>query len=819
MLKNYFITAFRNFWRNKIFSLINIVGLSIGISAALVIYLIVHYDFSFDKFEKDGNRVYRVVTDMKFAGTPFFFSGVPSPLAEATKREVAGLNEVIAFHEFNGDVNVSVSKNQNENPHVFKKQENIIFADADYFKLLSYQWIAGSPEKAMQEPYKLVLTEEKAKIYFPSLNYSEIIGKQVIYNDSIITTVTGIVKNLSENTDFKYKEFISESTIPNSGLKDNYSWTEWGSVSSGSQLFLKLAPNISPSAIEAQLKKVLAKNNKDSNKDSKNTTIYRLQPLGDLHFDGKYGTIGDRVADKSTLYGLLIVAAFLLLLGCINFINLTTAQAAQRAKEIGIRKTMGSSRGQLMLQFLNETFFITIIATILSIVLTPVLLKIFGDFIPKDLHFDLLRQPGLILFLIVLIIVVSFLSGFYPAMVLSKYNPALVLKNQAHARTAGTRKAFLRKGLTVSQFFIAQVFVMATVISVKQISYMLNKDMGFKKDAIIYFSAPFHYNNFNTPDPKRFVLLDDLKKISGIDMISMGQGAPASNGWSMSTMTFKDGKKEVETDLRVKEGDTNYLKLYNIKLLAGRNVQQSDTTKEFVINETYMHLLGYQKPQNILYKTLAGKPIVGVMADFNQQSLHQLVKPLVFSSNLKYSYTFHIALKPQDAEGTLWKNTISKIEKAFKKNYPEEEFNYEFFDESIAKFYKSEEDLSRLLKWATGLAVFISCIGLLGLVIYTTNLRTKEIGVRKVLGASVSNIVSLLSKDFVLLVMIAFVIAAPLTWWAMHKWLENFAYRTSINWWVFVVSGISMIIIALITLSIQTVNAAMANPVKSLRTE
>ena len=302
-------------------------------------------------------------------------------------------------------------------------------------------------------------------------------------------------------------------------------------------------------------------------------------------------------------------------------------------------------------------------------------------------------------------------------------------------------------------------------------------------------------------------------------MISLGQDVPASNGWSMGTMTFKDGKKEIETDVRFKTGDTNYLKLYHIKLLAGRNVEQSDSVKEYVINETYMHLLGYQNPRDILNKTISGKPIVGVMADFNQQSLHETVKPLVFTSQNKYSSTFHIALKPQNADGTLWKNTIAKIETAFKKNYPEEEFNYEFVDESIAKFYKSEQDLSHLLKWATGLAIFISCIGLLGLVIYTTNLRTKEIGVRKVLGASVSNIVSLLSKDFVLLVMIAFVIAAPLTWWAMHKWLENFAYRTSINWWVFVVSGISMIIIALITLSIQTIKAAMANPVKSLRTE
>jgi putative ABC transport system permease protein len=818
MLKNYFITALRNFWRNKIFSLINMLGLAIGISAALVIYLIVHYDFSLDKFEKDGDRIYRVVSDMNFAGTPFSFAGVPSPMGEATKRDITGLEQTVAFHEYNGEPKVSIAINSSEKPQVFKKQGDIIFADPEYFRMLPYDWLAGSPAKALQEPYKVVLTEERAKTYFPNTNYVDVIGRQVVYDDSIITTVTGIVKKLEGNTDFKYKEFISHSTIPSSGLKDSYSWTDWGSVNTNSQLFLKLAPNATPIGIEAQIKKMHAKYSKDTS-ITKYSNVMRLQPLRELHFDAKYGTIGDRVADKHTLYGLLTVGAFLLLLGCINFVNLTTAQAAQRAKEIGIRKTMGGSRGQLMLQFLQETFFITFLATLLSIAITPVLLKIFGDFIPKDLHLDLLRQPSLILFLIALLIAVSFLAGFYPAMVLSKFNPAMVLKNQTQSGKSGTRKALLRKGLTVSQFFIAQVFILATVVAVKQISYMLNKDMGFKKDAIIFFSTPFKYVNFFKPDSRRYVLVDKLKSIPGIERISLGEGPPSSTGWSMSTLTFKDGKKEIETDLRLKVGDTNYLKIYGIKLLAGRNVELSDTTKEYIVNETYMHLLGYQKPQDILNKSLNGRPIVGVMADFNQQSLHDLIKPLVFLSNGKSANTFHIALKPQDPEGGSWKNTIAKIQSAFNDIYPEEDFTYQFFDESIAKFYQSEQDLSRLLKWATGIAIFISCMGLLGLVIYTTNQRTKEIGVRKVLGASVGNIVSLLSKDFVLLVMAGFLVAAPIAWWGMHKWLENYAYRTSINWWVFVVSGFSMILIALVTLSVQTIRAATANPVNSLRSE
>ena len=291
------------------------------------------------------------------------------------------------------------------------------------------------------------------------------------------------------------------------------------------------------------------------------------------------------------------------------------------------------------------------------------------------------------------------------------------------------------------------------------------------------------------------------------------------DGWSSSSMKYKDGKKEIETDVRQKYGDTNYLKLYHIKLLAGRNIRASDTANEWVINETYMHILGFQNPEKILNRQIDDIPIVGVMADFNQESLHSPVKPLAFSSETANSWILHVALRTGEGQSGTWKTTLASIEKSYKEFFPEEDFSYKFLDESIARFYTSEQNLSSLLKWAAGLAVFISCMGLLGLVIYTTNQRTKEIGVRKVLGASISNIVSILSRDFVWLVLIASLIAIPLTWWAMHKWLENFAYQTAVSWWVFALSILLMMAIALLTLSIQTIRAANANPVDSLRTE
>jgi putative ABC transport system permease protein len=283
-------------------------------------------------------------------------------------------------------------------------------------------------------------------------------------------------------------------------------------------------------------------------------------------------------------------------------------------------------------------------------------------------------------------------------------------------------------------------------------------------------------------------------------------------------MKFTDGKKEIQTDVRIKFGDTNYLNLFHIHILAGRNVVPSDTAKEYLVNETYMHVLGFQNPADILNKQVNRVPIVGVISDFNQESLHSSIKPLAFTSATNISFQIHVALRPQQSAGS-WKTTIAAIQKSFKGYFPEEDFNYDFVDENIAKFYKSEQDISHLLQWSTGLAIFISCMGLLGLVMYTTNLRIKEIGIRKVLGASIGNIVTILSKDFVRLVLIASLIAIPLSWWAMNRWLENFAYKTSINWWLFAGSTLFMMIVALITLSIQTVRAASANPVTSLRSE
>jgi ABC-type antimicrobial peptide transport system permease subunit len=819
MIKNYFKTALRNFWRNKVFSVINVLGLSIGISAALVIFMIAYYEFSYDKFEPDRDRIYRVTMDLKFNGNEGHSAAVPAALSHAVQSEVTGVEQTVPVMQFQGDgtAKVTVAK-ETAKPVVYKKQADIIFTNPQYFYLIPHQWIAGSPNASLKNPFTVVLTESRAHQYFPSLPASDIIGKTINYNDDVTATVSGIVKDLNQHTSFAAVEFISFVTIAQTHMQNDFMMNIWNDWMAYSSLYVKLTNGSNAAQVETQLKALLAKYNKDANKDGANSMIFHLQPLSDMHYNELYAGFDQRIAHMPTLYGLLAIAAFLLLLGCINFVNLTTANATQRAKEIGIRKTMGSSKKQLVFQFLGETFFITLIATIVSVSLTPSLFKLFADFLPPGLHFNLLQQPYIFLFLFLLTLFISFVSGLYPALILSGYKPALVLKGQLFANSNETRHAWVRKTLTVSQFVIAQFFIIATIMVSKQINYSLNTDLGFKKDAILSFDVPR-----DTFPGHRAQLLNEIKKIPGVQIVSRGYVTPADDGASFTDIVYNDGKKEIKENVQIRWGDTNYLKLFQLKLLAGRNVDQSDTIKEFVINETYAKTLGFVHPEDALNKQLDfnGKkmPIVGVMHDFHEQSLHSVIGPIAFSSFINRSYFFHIALQPQNADGTLWQNTIGKIQKSYSQIYPNEDFSYKFFDETIAKFYQNEQNTSGLLTWATGLAIFISCLGLLGLVIYTINTRTKEIGIRKILGASVTNIVSILSKDFVRLVVIAFIIAAPIAWWASYEWLQGFAYRTDMSWWVFALSGLAMLILALITLSMQTIKAAVENPVKSLRAE
>jgi putative ABC transport system permease protein len=821
MIQNFITIAFRNLARHKAFSIINILGLSIGISAALVIFLITYFEFSYDKNIPDNDRVYHVVMDI---GTEGHSGGLPAPLGAAIQNELTGIEHTIPVFTFQRDATakVEIAKVGSDKPTVFKSVKNIVFTNNTYFYMMPFQWIAGSPEVSMKEPFSTVMTESRAKQYFPSMPISEIMGKQVTYNGDLTTTITGIVKDFEGNTSFPSVEFISFATIAKTKLQDNFLMNGWDDWMAYAQLYVKLGKETNALQTASQITDLYKRNIKDSKMDMIHTISYRLLPLKDMHFDSQYGAIGVRTANKKALVGLFVIAGFLLLLGCINFINLTTANATQRAKEIGIRKTMGSSRKQLVMQFMGETFFITTLATLLSVCFTPFLLYAFQDFIPEGVRTNLLATPAILLYLCLLIIVVSVLSGFYPAMILSGYRPVSILKGQAFANSKDTRQAWFRKSLTVSQFVIAQFFIIATIVMSKQINYGLNADLGFNKEAIITFEGGRDTSKIK---PQR--LLNAIKAMPEVQLASTGFFSPADEGVAFTNIKYAE-KPDLKVDIQIRWGDPNFINVYNLKLLAGKNVAASDDFKEVIINETYAKLLDFKKPEDAIGKTLIfndqNLPIVGVMQDFHDQSVRTKISPLVLMGN--NGSIFHIRLQPNtygtsrnNREEGAWKSAIAKIQKAFYETYPDGTFEYQFFDEKIAKLYEQETRTASLLTWATGLAIFISCLGLLGLVMYTINTRTKEIGIRKILGASDGNIVGVLSTDFMKLVLIAFLIATPLAWWVMFKWLQDFAYRTPLSWWVFALSGGVMLLIALLTLSVQTVKAAVANPVKSLRTE
>jgi putative ABC transport system permease protein len=812
--------ALRNFRKHTFFTLIHMSGLAIGISAALVIYLIVQYEFSYEKDMPDRDRIYRVVTRIDFPDMTIHNSGVPVPTAAALRAEGTGIESVTHFMT-TPQMKVSVPQGSELPPAVFRKQEHVAYADEAYFTLFSYTWLAGSNIVALKEPFRVVLTESRARQYFASMPFPDMLGKTLFYNDSIKAVVAGVVKDPGYNTDLHFKEFISLATIPATGLRNHWNWEEWGSINSSSQLFIKTLPGSDTGSIAKQLAALRARHRTVRPGEEKDDTRHFLQPMADLHFNPVYDAMEQRQANRKVLWGLLTVAAFLLLLGCINFVNLSTAQAGQRAKEIGIRKTLGSSRKQLIYQFLGETAVLTVLATLVSVMITPWLLNVFKDFIPPGIAFSSLNQVHVWVFLCGMIATVTLLSGFYPALVLTRFRPITVMKNQAHGGRGQTRKSYLRKTLTVTQFVIAQFLIIATLALSKQIHFSLTKDLGYKKDAIVYFSVPWNFFS-DKPDSRRLVLVEKLKSIPELTTVALAGSPPASFNYSTSTMSYDNGSKKLESMVEQKTGDSAYFKLYGLQLVAGKYMQSSDTVKEYVINETFSKFLGFNNPQDAVGITInrgVGIPVTGVVKDFHARSTRDQIKPLAYGAATDDSYTIHLGLAPRGNDPDTWNRALKKTKAAFKEVYPEEDFSYTFFDASIATFYEAEQNLLRLLKWAAGLCIFISCLGLLGLVIFTTHSRTKEIGVRKVLGASVGQIVGLLSKDFVMLVVIAFSIAAPAAWWFMHDWLQDFAYRTPLSWWLFAACGLGMLLLALAILSIRTIQAAVDNPVHSLRTE
>ena len=817
MIKNYVKIAFRNLWKNKVFSLLNILGLSIGLSASFVIGAMVFYDLTFDKFHADGDRIYRVTTAFKSTDGDFYNAGVTVPLAQALKDLKMVELETVApfFTAYPLYVENQVTGNK------FKNPEFVIYAEPSYFKTFEYDWLAGDLNTALTEPNHVVLSEKRARKYFPNQEPNNIIGKQVVYNDTILASVSGIVAAFEGRTDIVFEEFISLKTAATQDMTNSVNDADWNNTNSASQLFIKLSNKAEPAKVQETLTQIAKEHDEPENTHiGGSKSRYMIQPLSDIHLNPYFNTFDftDSRTTMSALKSLLLLASILLILGCINFINLNTAQAIKRAKEIGIRKTLGSSRSQLIIQYLGETFILTAAAAVLSVFFSKWLLILFDDFIPVGLTFEIFWNPWILLAIVLLLFMVTILSGFYPALVLSKYKPVSVFKQQV---LPTSDKGALRKYLTVFQFVIAQVFIIATLMVGKQLNYILKKDMGFETEAIAYFKTPWQ----DTSAVKRKRIVQNLEKLPGLSNVVLSGNPPASFTTMSMGVTYLDKEKEVDSYVQLLYGNKDFFELYGLKLLAGR-LPLNDSIREYVVNTSYLKVIGINNPEDVIGKNFKSdgdsKPIVGVMEDFNQHSLKYGVAPMALTGSSysgKWSQYKTIHFKLNSLDTTIWPNTISETENIWKDIYPDSDFKFNFMDDTVKKFYESEQKTSILLQWATGLAILISCLGLLGLVIHTTERRTKEIGIRKVLGANVFQLNFLLSKDFLKLVLIAFVIAVPIAWFGLNTWLQDFATKTEISWWIFVLGGVCMIIISLFIMTIKTMKSANTNPVKSLRTE
>jgi hypothetical protein len=812
MLRNYFVTALRSLRRNTIFSIIHVLSLAIGLSAALVIFLIARHEFSYDRFLPEGDRMYRVAFDNQFNGHTGHTTAVPLPLPTAVSQQIPGVELAVPVLECAGDMalRVSIPSVHTEAVTTVGTQPGIIYTTAEYFTLVPFEWLAGSAT-GLRQPYTTVLTESRAKLYFPGVPLADILGREVIYDDSMQTSVAGVVKDLREHTDFTAVEFISYKTLSQTIQREDRQLDSWNNWSENSKAYLRLHAAQDPATIASQITDLVTQHNGGANRTSNYTITARLQPLADIHFNPIYAG-GQRTASRPALYALLGVAGFLLLLGCVNFINLSTAQATRRTKEIGIRKTIGGQRGQIVRQFLLETLSITTLALIVSLVLAPFLLRVFADYIPVSAGL-FINVPTLV-YAAGLTCVVSMLAGFYPALVLSGVRPAQILRGRLGGGMMRTTR--LRKVLTVSQFMIAQFFIIAAVVVSRQVDFSLHQDLGYRQEAILNFELPPGVRANQTG------FINNLQAMAGVERVSSGFIPPAF-GRSLLTQVSRPGAREDDKlSVQLRFGDANYIPLYGIQLIAGQNIREVQGVAEVAINETCARALGYAEVEQAIGQELimvggTHVVVVGIMKDFYQRSTHMRIDPLVLKGE-RGDY-IHVALRAQQPGGTAWPETIRQIEAQFHAQYPQANFTFTFFDESIASFYQEELQTAKMLRWATGLSILISCMGLLGLVIYTAEIRRKEIGIRKVLGASITSLIANLSREFVLLVLLAFVLAAPIAWYATDRWLESFQYKAPLHAGIFLVSGAFLLAAALLTLSFQTIRTAQSNPVDSLRSE
>ncbi len=808
ILKHNLLIAWRNLLKNRVTAMINIVGLSIGLGTFLSIFSIIQYELSFNEGIPNKERIYRIYTTYSgsFSSTN---KGVGIPIGPYVEETFIGLDEVAYFQTFTSSIKIPEAEGSVKE---FERQTNILIATPSYFNLIDqYNWLVGSPESALEDPFKVVLTTDQAEKYFGKTDWSELIGREIIYQDSLNVFVSGIIEKPNYNTDFIFTEFISHATIDESWLNERFGNIDWGSTSSGSQLWVKLNSNTTEMNIVQQLEGLdeHVEKNRESHYWVQN---YLLQPLSDVHFNSEIGTFdhGRKAAHGQTLTILGVVAVTILLIAIFNFINLETAQSTTKSKEVGVRKVLGSPRKQLVGRFLTESTMISFFAIILSIPIAHYAFVFFEEFVPSGvkLPYD---DPAFWLTIMLLVVIVGISAGIYPSWVISSFKPINILKSGT--KVLGQGRGLVRRVLILFQFFFSQLLIVATIAIGWQISFMLDKELGIDEEAVLFFYTPY-YESID----KQKIILNELDVIPEISNYAIQNTPPIQRGYSTSTVKYDTPQGEAIADAHHKSGDTTYLGFYGIELLAGRNLTPIDSAAELLINETFMSDLGFTDPREALGASIhfneKDHKVIGIMKDFHFRSLHHPIQPMFYRFQ---DNTRCISLKVNNQEHV--QKVIDQLTDKWSEVYSENPLTIYFMDEVTQQFYETEKRASKLASTATGIAILISCLGMFGLISFTIIQKSKELGIRKVLGASLTQIGVILSREFVALIVMALVVSVPISYYIIGRWMEDFAYQTKIHWWIYLLGGLISILIALISIGTKIWKASEANPIDSLRYE
>lgn len=817
MIRNYLKIAFRNLWKYKSFSAINIAGLSIGMAACVLILQYVSFQLSYDQFHHDVKDIYRVAND-RFQNGKLIQHGTItySAIGKAMNDDY---EEVIQNTRVEPCSETIITYNEKK-----LAEDRIFFVDNDFFSVFNFPFLAGDTKDIFKAPYTLVVSQELVqKIFdYKGNDFNQFLGKSLVLgNDSMPYKIEAVCKNVPENSHLKFRMLISWPTLISGGWKE----ADYDFKDSDFWHYVKLKPGTDYKAFNAKLG-AFSQKHFQGNKISGSDETFFLQPLSKAHLYSDFEYEIGNTGSATVVWGLLIIALFIITIAWVNYVNLSTARAVDRAREVGIRKVVGGIKRQLITQFLVESVLVNFIGIALAIVLVLLLQNSFNHLLHNQLSLSYLFSKGLSGYNILIglaIIIVSgiVVSGFYPAFVLSSFKPITVLKGKLGNSKKGI--AF-RRGLVIGQFSVTVALIIGSMIVLKQLNYMSKSDLGFNMDQILIVRPPKLTNWDSTFLSKTDNFKEELKQIAHVKSATTSWNTPGGDIGRSFNVRLADSTTTAKYTMRHTSIDHDFLSVYGIKLVAGRNYDPSDHDpkaqhlKNILINESAAKMLGFASPQAAIGRDIFRGPkrwtVIGVVADYHQKSLRYPMEPMLFMPFYSNNSEISVKLTPGDLPGT-----IAQIKKKYDAFFPGNLFDYSFLDERFNRQYENERLFSRAFGIFAALAIIVACLGLFGLAMFSTIQRTKEIGVRKVLGASVSNILVLLSKDFVKLVVIASLIAFPVSWYVMHKWLQDFSYRISISWWLFIVAGAAALLVALLTVSFQAVKAAIANPVKSLRTE